>query len=260
VSQQDQALVEHLAELRKRIIWTLSIFLIMLVVTLLFVVQIFDWVVNNSFVMFDFVPVKLTLLGPGEALRVYFTVAGVAAIGLTLPFALYHLWQFIRPALEEHEAKLAFRFLPLVMGMFIAGILFGYFFIFPLLYKFLYQLGAEQFAIAYTAANYFSFMANMVVPFGFIFEMPVAVMFLTRIGILSPQLLIKVRKYAYFVIVVVASMISPPDLVAHLSVAAPMILLYEFSITVAKWMWRKREQALAESEAQWADEEANEEA
>jgi len=253
---QDQALVDHLAELRRRIIWTLSIFLIMLVITLVFVVQIFDWIINFSFVMFDFAPVQLTLLGPGEALRVYFTVGGVAAIGLTLPFALYHLWKFIQPALEEEEANLAFRFLPLVMGMFFAGILFGYFFVFPLLYKFLYELGSQQFTISYTAANFFSFMANMVIPFGFIFEMPVAVMFLTRIGILTPHVLIKVRKYAYFAIVVIASMISPPDLVAHLSVAAPMILLYELSITIAKWMWNKRQRALAATEAQWANEEA----
>jgi sec-independent protein translocase protein TatC len=254
---EDQALVDHLAELRRRIIWTLSIFLVFLVVTFLFVNEIYAWLINDSFRMFpDMGELKLTVLGPGEILRVYFTVAGLAAVGLTLPFALYHVWKFIEPALEATEARLAYRFLPLVFGVFIAGILFGYYFIFPLLYKFLYQLGIQHFEVQYTAANYFSFMANMVIPFGFIFEMPVAVMFLTRIGILTPHMLVKVRKYAFFAIIVVASMISPPDLIAHLSVAAPMVLLYEISITVSKWMYKKRLKVLAEQEAQWASEEA----
>jgi sec-independent protein translocase protein TatC len=256
LSEQEAHFVEHLAELRKRIIWTLIVFVIFLVVAFVWVQPIYQFLVNDAARLFPELKMdKLVALGPGEILRVYFTVAGLAALGLTLPFLLYQIWAFVRPALEEHEARIARRFLPVVLGMFVFGILFGYYFIFPLLYKFLYQLGSETFTLQYTAANYFSFMANMVIPFGFIFEMPVAVMFLTRIGILAPQTLIKVRKYAYFVIVVIASMISPPDFVSHLSVAIPMILLYEVSIQVAKWSWRKREKALAEAEARLAEEE-----
>ena len=252
MSDQDQHLVDHLSELRKRIIWTLVVFVICLVITFIFVDPIFNFLAHDTARMFpDLKMEKLTVLGPGEVLRVYIMVAGLSALGLTLPFLLYQVWAFIRPALEEREAKLAYRFLPLVLGMFVFGILFGYYFIFPLLYKFLYQLGQSSFTISYTAANYFGFMANMVLPFGLIFEMPVAVMFLTRIGILAPNTLIKVRKYAYLVIIIVASMISPPDFVSHLSVAAPMVLLYEISIAISKWMWRLRAKALAEAEAQF---------
>lgn len=253
---QDQHLVSHLAELRKRIIWTLVVFLVFLAVTFIWVQPIYEFLVNDATRLFPEMKMdRLVALGPGEVLRVYFTVAGLTALGFTLPVLLFQIWAFIRPALEEREAQMALRFLPLVLGMFVFGILFGYYFVFPLLYKFLYQLGSQTFTLTYTAANYFGFMSNIVIPFGFIFEMPVAVMFLTRIGILTPQTLIKVRKYAYFGIIVIASMISPPDFVSHLSVAAPMIVLYEVSILIAKWSWKKRLKSLAEQEARYAAEE-----
>ncbi|MBL0389211.1 twin-arginine translocase subunit TatC [Tumebacillus sp. ITR2] len=252
MSQEEQPLVSHLSELRKRIIWVLVIFLINLIITFVFVDPIYNFLVNDANRLFpEMGPIKLTVLGPGEILKVYFTVAGMAAIGLTLPFLLYHVWKFISPALEEREAKVAFRYIPLVLGMFLAGISFGYFLVFPLLYKFLYELGSSRFTISYTASNYFSFLNMMVVPFGLIFEMPVAVMFLSRIGILAPQTLVKVRKYAYFVMVIIASMISPPELTSHLAVATPMILLYEISIVISKWSWRKRQAMLAEQAAQF---------
>jgi sec-independent protein translocase protein TatC len=256
VSTEQETLVSHIAELRKRVIWVLVIFLINLVIAFVFVDPIYYALVNDANRLFPGMgEIELTVLGPGEILKVYFTVAGLAAIGLTIPFLLYHIWQFIKPALEEHEKKLAYKFIPLVFGMFFFGIAFGYYFVFPLLYKFLYQLGAERFQLMYTAANYFGFLTNIVIPFGFIFEMPVAVLFLSRIGILAPHTLINVRKYAYLVLVIIASMISPPELISHISVAAPMILLYELSIVVAKWSWKKREQALLEAEARLAREE-----
>lgn len=255
--EQDQPLVDHLAELRRRIIWLLVIFLINLIIAFFFVDNIYKYLVSDATRLFPEIgEFKLAVLGPGEILKVYFTVAGLAAIGLTIPFLLYHTWQFIKPGLEEREAKLAYRFLPLVFGMFVAGISFGYFFIFPMLFKFLVKIGQQQFDVFFTASNYFSFMTNIVVPFGFIFEMPVAVMFLSRIGILSPHVMTKFRKYAYFVMVIIASMISPPELTSHLSVAAPMILLYEVSIIISKWMWNKRAQAIAEAEARLVEEEA----
>ncbi|ARU61153.1 twin-arginine translocase subunit TatC [Tumebacillus avium] len=254
---EPETLVDHIAELRRRLIWVLVIFLIAIVVTFIFVDPIYYALVNDASRLFPGMgEIELTVLGPGEILKVYFTVAGLAAFGLTIPFLLYHLWAFIKPALEEREAKLAYKFLPLVAGMFFAGILFGYYFVFPMLYKFLYQLGVDRFNIMYTAANYFGFMTNIVIPFGLIFEMPVAVLFLSRIGILAPHTLVKVRKYAYLALVIVASMISPPDLIAHLSVAGPMILLYELSIIIAKWSWKNREKAMQAAEARLAQEEA----
>ncbi|HEU4965357.1 MAG TPA: twin-arginine translocase subunit TatC [Bacilli bacterium] len=255
MSEQDQNLVEHLAELRKRLIRVLLFFLVALILSFIYVQDIYHFLLADATRMFPELPeVKLTVLGPGETLKVFFSLAGVAGLGLTLPFLLFQVWSFIRPALEEREAKVAFRFLPLVFGMFVAGILFGYFLVFPLLYKFLYELGSQEFVLNYTASNYFSFMNMMVMPFGFIFEMPVAVMFLTRIGLLAPKTLVKVRKYAYFVMIIIAAMISPPEFTSHLAVATPMILLYEISILVSKWMWRKREKALQEAEARLAAE------
>jgi sec-independent protein translocase protein TatC len=255
VSSQEQTLVDHLAELRTRLIRTLLFFVLALVVTFLFVDKIYHVLVNDATRMFpELGEIRLAVLGPGEILKVYFTVAGLAALFLTMPVLLYQAYAFVKPALEEQEAKVLFRYLPAIVLVFVTGIAFGYFFVFPLLFKFLWDIGQQQFEITFTAMNYFSFMSSMVVPFGFIFEMPIAVMFLTRLGLITPQLLTKVRKYAYFVIVVIASMISPPEFFSHIAVAAPMILLYELSISVSRWAAKRREQMLLAQEAMYADE------
>jgi sec-independent protein translocase protein TatC len=126
--------------------------------------------------------------------------------------------------------------------MFIGGILFGYFVVFHMLLKVLLEIARENFIVNLTAANYFDFLVDITLPFGFLFEMPLIVMFLTRIGIITPQKLAKLRKYAYFVLVIIASMLSPPELISHLSVAAPMILLYEISILISRIAYRKRQE------------------
>jgi len=251
---RDQGVVEHLTELRKRIIRVLWFFLAAMVLTFCFVDQIYDFLVQDAERLFADKE-RLIVLGPGEIVKVYFTVAGLAAIVLTIPYLMYQAWAFVRPALTEVEAGAVYRYLPLVIIMMFGGLAFGYFFIFPLLFDFLYQLGIQHFDIQYTAGNYFGFLANIVLPFAIIFELPVAVMFLTRIGLLAPQMLTKVRKYAYFVLVIIASMISPPEIISHLSVAAPMILLYEVAIIVSKWTFKKRQALLA---AQAAECEADE--
>lgn len=252
---QEETLVSHLTELRRRLIWTLSFFVAMLLVTFAFVTDLYDFFVLDASRLFpELGEFKLAVLGPGEIVKVYFMVAGLTAITLTIPFLMYHIWAFVKPALLERESRVIGRYIPLIFLVFVAGILFGYFFVFPLLFKFLYQIGTQQFIISFTAYHYFSFMMSLVFPFGLIFEMPVAVMFLTRLGIITPTLLTKNRKYAYFGIVVIASMISPPELISHLSVAAPMILLYELSITVSRVAFRSRQRMLAEQEALYADE------
>jgi sec-independent protein translocase protein TatC len=252
---QEETLVSHLSELRKRLIWTLSFFVAMLLVTFFYVEELYNFFVQDASRMFpELGEIKLAVLGPGEIVKVYFMVAGLSAFTLTIPFLMYQIWAFVKPALEEREARVIGRYIPLILLVFLAGILCGYFFVFPLLFKFLYDIGTQQFIISFTASNYFSFMMSLVFPFGLIFEMPVAVLFLTRLGIITPALLTKNRKYAYFAIVVIASMISPPELISHLSVAAPMILLYEISISVARFAFRKRQQMLDEQEAMYASE------
>lgn len=234
-----QSLVEHLAELRKLLIQTLLFFIAALAVCFTFVDHILHWLEWPAYRAGLGRP---TVLGAGEVVRVYFMVAGAAATGVTLPFALFQMWRFVAPGLTPRERRIALAYIPAGAAVFVAGVAFGYFFVFPLVFQFLIRLGAEEFNIQVTAANYFGFMMNIVVPLGLISELPLATMFLTRLGILTPAFLGKMRKYAYLVLVIVGSMITPPDFVSHLSVTVPMILLYELSVSVSKWVWKRQQQ------------------
>lgn len=236
----DMSLVDHLADLRKRIIWTLVWFMIFLVGSFYYVGDIFNWL--QSSVKTD---IKLTVLGPTEVIRIYLMVAGLAAMILTLPIAIYQVWRFVAPALTPKEQRVTLTFIPGITLTFVAGLAFGFFFIFPVLFQFLMTLGAQDFAMMITADKYFGFMMNIVIPFGFLFELPVVVMFLTRLGIVTPQFLSKNRKYAYFLLVVVGVVLSPPDFMSDFIVSMPLLLLYEISVALSKWTYKRRLKALA---------------
>ncbi|GAX88783.1 twin-arginine translocase subunit TatC [Effusibacillus lacus] len=239
---QEQNLVEHLAELRKRLIITLVAFVVFLVLSFAFVENIFEFLKQGM-------PqgTKMVVLGPSEVLRVYMIVAGVTAIGMTIPVLLYQAWKFVAPGLTETEKKVTASFIPIISLVFFAGIAFGYYAIFPTIYEFFVNLGNTQFEMMQTAGNYFSFMANIVVPFGFIFELPIVVLFLTRLGILTPQFLTKNRKYAYFLLVVIGVILSPPEPVSDIITTLPMILLYEIGVTLSRIAYKKRMKQLKAS-------------
>lgn len=227
-------LVEHLSDLRKRLIYSSAFMVLSFVATLVFVNRIFGVLerpLGN---------VHLAVLGPGDVIQIYFTISGIAALGLSLPFLLFQLWQFVKPALTQREGKFALSMLPFAFFMFIFGVVFAYFVIFPILLHFLLSLAAKNFTVLLTAQRYFGFLTRLTLPFGLIFETPIVMLFLTQIGVLTPARLAKARKYAYLVIIVIASVISPPELISHLSVATPMMALYEVSIILCRVLLKRK--------------------
>ncbi|WP_051663290.1 twin-arginine translocase subunit TatC [Alicyclobacillus macrosporangiidus] len=230
---------EHLEDLRRRILYILAVFVVVFGVCLGLVSRIYGYLVG---------PLAregyhLMVTSPGEVITVYLSIAGIVAVGLTLPFALYQLWKFVAPGLTPVERRYTLRLLPITLVMFILGVLFAWFVIFPTILHFLLRIAAEHFSVMLRAGSYFGFLTNICLPFGFIFELPIVVVFLTRIGVISPQLLRRVRRYAYLVIVILGVLISPPELISHLSVVVPMILLYEASIALSVIAKRRRDKA-----------------
>ena len=167
-------------------------------------------------------------------------LAGICAFSLTLPFASYQIWAFVRPALEEREAKVVLSYVPATFILFIAGLCFGFFFITPALLNVLLSFGDDLFNIQLTANSYLTFIIHTSLPLGIIFELPVIVAFLTSLHILTPQYLIKNRRYGYFILLVLAVVLTPADFISDLTMAAPLILLYEVSILVCKYIYKKR--------------------
>lgn len=233
MEQQDMHIVEHLGELRSRLIKTAIAFLVALVASFIYVKEIYDWLVKD-------LDQKLAILGPSDILWVYMMIAGVFAIAVTIPIAAFQAWRFVYPALSKEERRVTLSFIPGLFILFVIGISFGYFILFPSVLGFLTALSAAQFETMFTADKYFRFMLNLTLPFGFLFEMPLVVMFLTRLGILNPVRLVKARKLAYFSLIVVSVLITPPDFISDILVLIPLLVLYEISVTLSKWVYRKR--------------------
>ncbi|TWE06088.1 sec-independent protein translocase protein TatC [Neobacillus bataviensis] len=224
-------LVDHLEELRKRIIITALAFIVFFIVGFIYVDDIYKWFVGNT---------KLLVLGPSDIMWIYFMLAGVVALAGTIPVLALQIWLFVRPALRPNERKITVTYVPALFILFVLGLAFGYFVIFPMVLNFLVNIGQDMFVTNFTADRYFSFILNMTLPFGVLFELPVVVMFLTSLGIINPFVLAKIRKYAYFVLIIIAVVITPPDFMSDFVVTLPLLLLYEVSINLSKFVYRKK--------------------
>lgn len=235
MEDKEQNILEHLNELRKRIMVSAIAFIVFFCVGFMYVKEIYQWFVRD----FDH-SVKLIVLGPSDIIWIYFTIATVIAVTATIPILALQIWLFIKPALLPKERKITLSYIPALFVLFIAGLCFGYFVILPTLLNFLVKLGGDLFQANFTAEKYFQFIMNTTLPFGILFELPVVVMFLTSIGIITPAILRKLRKIAYFVLVIIASMITPPDFVSHLSVAIPLLFLYEISISLSSVVYKRK--------------------
>ena len=140
----------------------------------------------------------------------------------------------------EHEKKATLAFIPGLFFLFMAGLCFSFFIIFPMVMSFLEGLAESQFQTMYTVTGYFTFMFRLTVPIAVVFELPAVVMFLTRLGLINPQQLRKSRKYAYFILIVLSVLLSPPDFLSDVLIMLPMLLLYEISIILSSWVNRKQ--------------------
>lgn len=229
----DMDLVGHLSELRTRLIIIMIAFMILFILSFIYVEDIYAWLVRD-------LPVKLAILGPSDILWVYFMLAGVIAVAGVIPIAAHQIWCFVKPALKADERKVTLAYIPALFVLFILGLSFGYFVIFPIVFKFLLSLSEEMMMTFFTTEKYFSFLLHMTLPFGFLFELPVVIMFLTSLGVLNPYRLQRIRKYAYFILVVTAVLITPPDFLSDILVIIPLLLLYEISVFLSRTVYRKK--------------------
>jgi sec-independent protein translocase protein TatC len=241
MEDKELQLVDHLEELRKRIIITALAFIVFFILGFIYVDDIYKWFVRD-------LNVKLLVLGPSDIMWIYFMLATVVAVAATIPVLALQIWLFVKPALRPIERRITLSYVPALFFLFILGLSFGYFVIFPMVFKFLVNLGGDMFVTNFTADRYFSFIMNMTLPFGVLFELPVVVMFLTSLGIINPFVLSKIRKYAYFVLIIIAVVITPPDFMSDFVVTLPLLLLYEVSINLSKFVYKKRLKKLQEDE------------
>jgi len=159
----------------------------------------------------------------------------IGGLVLAFPYVFYEFWKFIKPALYDNEQKVARGAVLAISLLFFIGVLFGYYVICPLSINFLVNYRVSDLALNNPQLmSYVSLVGSICLAGGIIFELPVIVLFLSRIGLLSPEFLKKYRKHAIIVILIIAAIITPPDVFSQTLVAIPLVLLYEISIAISK--------------------------
>jgi Tat protein translocase TatC len=237
VGHEDRlSLVEHLDELRTRII--LSIITLGVALALCFwqnhlILRIVNHPLDGR---------KPITLGVAEPFTTTFTLSAYAAILITLPVLLYQVYAFILPAFTPNERRVAMPLLLMVPFLFIAGVVFGYYVVLPAALKFLLHFNTDEFQVQIRARDYYSFVSMTLIACGLLFQIPVGILGLNRMGIVTPRQLRKNRRYAILVIAVLAMLLPGVDPVSMLIEMVPMIVLYELSILLAVAFGRPSEE------------------
>jgi len=233
--EKEMNIVGHLSELRNRLLITGVCFIGFFILGFIFIKDIYYFFENDI----DF---KLTVTSPGDIIWIYFTIAGIIAIVATLPVLSLQLWLFVKPGLTKPERRVSLSYIPAIFLLFVLGLVFGYLMFIKLILPFLLSLNDGMFNELFTVEKYFRFLMRITIPFAILFEIPVILMFLTSLGVVTPKFLKKTRKYAYFILLIVGALVTPPDVVLQLAVAIPLFILYEISIYLSTIVYRKKQQ------------------
>ena len=247
VSHEDElSLVEHLDELRSRIIVSIGV---------LFVSMSFCFWQNDLLLEVAKGPLPgdeppLVTLGVTEAFTTTLTVSAYFAIVLALPFLLYQAYAYVLPAFSDVERRSVTPLVLLAPMLFIAGAVFAYFVVLPPAVDFLLDFNDEQFISQLRAREYYSFFATMLIALGLIFEIPIAILAVTRLGIVTPDQLAENRRYAVLVIAILAALLPSIDPVTLILEIIPIVILYELSILLARAIGTPKESSDLEPSAQ----------
>ncbi len=256
-SMAEMGFLDHLEEMRWRIFKGLGGVAVGAVVCTIF----WRWVIDKvllgptrpDFYMYRILGVELEhfVLQNRTITGEFFAAIGtVMVVGVILgfPVLLYQFWKFIEPGLYSHEKQGARFSAAFAAGFFMLGVSFGYFIVVPLAMKFFasFEL-ASNVVNEYDITRYFSMLTLWVFGAGILFELPVIIYFLSKLGILTPQILRKSRRFALVIVLVIAAFFTPPDPFTQLLMAAPLLVLYETSIAISAYVTRKRERELAEA-------------
>lgn len=230
--EDKQTIIEHLEELRKSLVISVVAILIAAVVCFYYNEQILRFVTKPLSDLGE----GLIVIGVTEAFFVKLKLAIYAGFGVAFPVVVWALWRFIKPALYPGERKYIYVLLPVSVLLFIGGVVFAYFGILPLVLNFFLYITGETLEALFTVEKYVAFVTAFTIPFGLVFELPVVVFFLTKLGIINYEMLSRNRKYALLIIVILAAALTPgPDPISQLMMAVPVYILYEISVWISKW-------------------------
>ena len=241
------SLLEHLEELRKRLLWSILALAVGFMPCWAYHEEIFQFL--QAPLKKDHPTLKLAFLGFTDPFILYFKVAALAALFLASPFVLYQIWAFVAPGLYRRERSLALPFVFFTTLFFLAGGAFGYYVAFPFAANFLLGIGGN-FQPVITVEKYFGFLLTVLLGLGLMFELPIFILLLSLIGLVTPRFLLHYFRHAIVVIFIVAAIITPtPDVVNLCIMAVPACALYVLGIGAAFLAQRFRRKRQAEMAA-----------
>jgi len=228
---KEMTLMQHFSELRRRILWIALIFAISFVC---------GWYVSPYIQAGLSAPLlgvwdggAMLYSGLSDGLMIRLSLATLFALFIIMPVVLWHIWAFVAPGLKQNERRFVLPILIMSPVLFILGAGFAFYFLLPIIFKFFIELNQNSVVpgvLLPVARDYLSFAVGMLKVFGVAFQLPLVMVLLNRIGVLSRARVISMRRYAIIFIVIVAAILTPPDVVSQIMLAVPMWLLFEFSI------------------------------
>ncbi|MBL7942293.1 MAG: twin-arginine translocase subunit TatC [Flavobacteriales bacterium] len=259
--QKDMSFLEHLEELRRKLIWAAA----GLIAGIVIVVIYDDFIINKVILgmtssefptykwlcrlgektgmmamCFDKMPFTLQSTALGGNFSAYITTCITGGLVLGFPWAFYHIWMFVKPGLKQKEVKAVRGIVFYVSLLFIVGALFGYFILAPMSVQFLGSFEYGNVPTNATVSSYIKIISSLVLGTAIIFQLPILIYFLSKVGLVTAAFLRKYRRHAFVVNLILAAIITPPDVTSQILVAVPILLLYELSITIAARVEKKK--------------------
>lgn len=240
--EKTQSLIDHLTELRKRLIWSLAAILVAFVLSYSYAGDIYAFLVHPLAVQGGSEHRELIYTGLAEAFITHIKLALWAAVMLAFPMIASQIWMFVAPGLYKHEKQAFWPFLLATPVLFFLGAWLAYGYVMPTAWKFFLSFesagGQGQLPIHFLprVAEYLSLSMGFILAFGLSFQMPVLLLLLVRAGLVPVALLVKGRRYAIVINFIIAAVLTPPDVFSQLCLAIPLVILYEISILLARFV------------------------
>jgi len=246
IPKTEMPFLDHLEELRWRLVRILGAFLVGVVIAFTIVLKFGILRLLQKPIAPYLAGRKLVYTNPGDPFAIMMSTSFTLGAILALPVIVWQIWAFLSPALYKHEKKVV---IPVLVGatlLFLVGVCMAYFLVLPMTLRMLIGIQSEAFEPMITASGYFGFAMTMALAFGAIFELPIVIVALTALGLVNPTMLARYRRFALVGSYVAAAFVTPGDMfLTSIAVTGPLYLLYELSILLSAIVYRRRQQRIA---------------
>ena len=234
---KEQSLVEHLSELRSCLIHSIIGIVVGFCLCWTFSSEIFNFI-RGPITLF-LKDGGLVFTHPMDKFLAHIKVSLLAGIVMTCPYWVYQIWRFVSPGLYANERRYGLGFIFFGSTLFLSGVSFVYFIVFPMTFKFLLMFGDSTDVAMITIGEYLSFFITVTLVFGTVFEMPLVLTILSMMGVIDHHFLSSRRRLAIVILAVLAAIVTPPDVISMLAMMVPLVLLYELSILMVRVLGRE---------------------